>query len=104
MLFFFDFFYWEMMGYGSEFGMDQYELLVEVMVKFRGWVILIINDYFVMWVLFDCFICVSVLICYIVGGGMGVVWSEFIYIIQLGIGFGWVLCFVYVVGLNFCRN
>ncbi|MBA0272320.1 DNA adenine methylase [Stenotrophomonas maltophilia] len=71
--------YWETTGYGSEFGMDQYELLAETMSQLKGRAILTINDHPAMRALFDRFSRVSVPIRYTVGGGQGVARSELIY-------------------------
>ncbi|WP_459047364.1 DNA adenine methylase [Stenotrophomonas sp. PSU_St99] len=56
--------YWETTGYGSEFGMDQYELLTETMSQLKGRAILTINDHPAMRALFDRFSRVSVPIRY----------------------------------------
>lgn len=78
-LFFLDPPYWGTEGYGSEFGMEQYEALAEAMASLKGRAILTINDHPEMRRLFDRFPAKTVPIRYTIGGGAGVARRERIY-------------------------
>jgi DNA adenine methylase len=67
-LFFFDPPYWETEGYGSEFGMDQYEALAHWMGAMKGTAILTINDHPQMRRVFAGFASKTVPIRYTLGG------------------------------------
>lgn len=68
-LFFFDPPYWQTEGYGTEFGIDQYELLAALMGGMKGRAILTINGHPDMRRLFDRFPGKSVGIDYTIGRG-----------------------------------
>lgn len=71
--------YWDTIGYGESFAMEQYEQLAAVMSALKGRAILTINDHPAMRALFDGFQHVSVPIRYTVGGGAGTARTEMIY-------------------------
>lgn len=71
--------YWDTMGYGNDFPIEQYQQLAEVMAGMKGRAILTINDHPAMRALFDRFHCISVPIRYTVGGGAGAARTELIY-------------------------
>lgn len=71
--------YWDTMGYGNDFPIEQYQQLAEVMAGLKGRAILTINDHPAMRALFDRFQCISVPIRYTVGGGAGAARTELIY-------------------------
>lgn len=79
-LFFLDPPYWQTIGYGSEFGLDQYEQMAVLMASIEGRAILTINDHPDMRRLFDRFPGRTVGITYTVGGGKGVSRKERIYV------------------------
>lgn len=66
-LFFLDPPYWETEGYGTPFGMEQYQELVRQMVGLRGAAILTINDHPTMREVFSQFGCRVVPIRYTIG-------------------------------------
>lgn len=68
-LFFLDPPYWQTIGYGVDFGIDQYELLAERLAKLKGRAILTINDLPDMRRVFGRFRSKVVPIKYTVGGG-----------------------------------
>lgn len=71
--------YWDTIGYGNDFPIEQYQQLAEVMAGLKGRAILTINDHPAMRALFDRFQCISVPIRYTVGGGAGAARTELIY-------------------------
>ncbi len=78
-VFFLDPPYWQTIGYGQAFPLEEYEQLAAVMGALKGRAILTINDHPQMRALFDQFHRVSVPIRYTVGGGAGVARTELIY-------------------------
>lgn len=78
-LFFLDPPYWQTQGYGTPFGLDQYEALAEVMGGLQGKAILTINDHPEMRRVFGRFRSRAVSICYTIGGNKGVARRERIY-------------------------
>ncbi len=78
-LFFLDPPYWQTEGYGTEFGMDEYELLADRMAGLRGRAILTINDHPDMRRVFGRFKSRVVPIRYTIGGGAGAARKERIY-------------------------
>jgi DNA adenine methylase len=78
-LFFLDPPYWQVEGYGTEFGLDQYEELGQVMACLKGDAILTINDHPDMRRLFDRFDGKTVPIRYTLGKGAAVARRERIY-------------------------
>lgn len=83
VMFFLDPPYWETVGYGGDFGIDQYEQLADTMATLKGQAILTINDHPVMRRLFDRFPGRTVPISYTLGGGKGVRRRERIYVAAL---------------------
>ncbi len=71
--------YWQTAGYGSEFPIEQYQQLADVMSSIKGRAILTINDHPKMRALFGRFECQEVPIRYTIGGGSGVNRTELIY-------------------------
>ena len=71
--------YWRTEGYGSPFGIEQYDQLAEVMAGLQGRAILTINDHPDMRARFDRFPARSVPIRYTIGGGKGAARKERIY-------------------------
>ena len=78
-LFFLDPPYWQTEGYGSAFGMDQYQLLADRMASLQGRAILTINDHPDMRRVFAAFKSKVVPIRYTIGGGAGAERKERIY-------------------------
>jgi DNA adenine methylase len=78
-LFFLDPPYWQVEGYGTEFGLDQYEELAQTMACLRGDAILTINDHPDMRRLFDRFEGKTVPVRYTIGKGAAVARRERIY-------------------------
>jgi DNA adenine methylase len=78
-LFFLDPPYWQVEGYGTEFGLDQYEELAQTIVCLKGDAILTINDHPDMRRLFDRFDGKTVPIRYTLGKGAAVARRERIY-------------------------
>jgi DNA adenine methylase len=73
--------YWQTEGYGSDFGMDQYEALAECMAKLKGAAILTINDHPEMRRVFARFASRTVSIRYTIGGaGTSAPRKEWIYV------------------------
>jgi DNA adenine methylase len=68
-LFFLDPPYWQTEGYGTEFGIEQYEQLAQAMAGLKGQAILTINDHPDMRRIFGAFPSQLVSIAYTVGGG-----------------------------------
>lgn len=75
-LFFLDPPYWETEGYGSDFGIEQYDALVATMAALRGRAILTINDHPEMRRRFDRFGGRTVPVRYTLRGGAGVARRE----------------------------
>jgi DNA adenine methylase len=78
-LFFLDPPYWQVEGYGTEFGLDQYEEMAQTMACLKGDAILAINDHPDMRRLFDRFEGKTVPIRHTIGKGAGVARRERIY-------------------------
>jgi len=68
-LFYMDPPYWETEGYGVPFGIEQYELMADLMAKVRGKVIVSVNDHPDMRRIFGAFQMETLPITYTVGGG-----------------------------------
>lgn len=84
-LFFLDPPYWETEGYGQQFGIEEYDALVEVMANLKGTAILTINDHPEMRRRFDRFSGKTVGITYTIGGGKGAARNERIYLAGRGV-------------------
>jgi DNA adenine methylase len=72
--------YWKTEGYGTPFGIEQYDELATVMASLKGRAILTINDHPDMRARFDRFGGKTVPIRYTVGGGAGAARRERIYV------------------------
>ncbi|MFC3816589.1 DNA adenine methylase [Lysobacter sp. GCM10012299] len=78
-LFFLDPPYWQVEGYGGEFGLDEYEALASTLAGLKGRAILTINDHTDMRPIFSSFEGKTVAIRYTMGAGAGVDRRERIY-------------------------